>query len=70
MTVQVAIISIPGVLAQVLSIVQAYDRRSELYKPEVSASHLICHQGDDYRFSALMPETVCHVVFNTEYVTH
>jgi hypothetical protein len=68
----VGIIFIPGVtLTQVLSIVQDYDRRSELYKPEVIASHLISHQGDDYRFFLrLYQKRFTSVVFNTEYVTH
>ena len=47
----IGIIFIPGVtLAQLLPIVQDYDRRAELYKPEVAASHVISHQGNDYRF--------------------
>ena len=68
----VGIIFIPGVtLAQLLPIVQDYDRRSELYKPEVTASHLISHQGDDYRFfMRLYQKRFTTVVFNTEYVSH
>src|SRR5215831_17217011 len=43
----IAVIFIPGVtLAQVVPIVQDYDRRAELYNPEVISSHLISHQGD------------------------
>lgn len=68
----VGIIFIPGVtLAQILPIVQDYDRRSELYKPEVTASRLISHQGDDYRFFLrLYQKRFTTVVFNTEYVSH
>ena len=68
----VGIIFIPGVtLAQLLPIVQDYDRRTELYKPEVTASHLISHQGDDYRFFLrLYQKRFTTVVFNTEYVSH
>jgi hypothetical protein len=68
----IGIIFIPGVtFAQVLPIVQDYDRRAELYKPDVSASHLISHQGDDYRFFLrLYQKRFTTVIFNTEYVTH
>jgi hypothetical protein len=68
----VGIVFIPGVtLSQVLSIAQDYDRRSDLYKPEVTASHLISHQGDDYRFFLrLYQKRFTTVVFNTEYLTH
>jgi hypothetical protein len=68
----VGIIFIPHVtLAELLPIVQDYDRRSELYKPEVTASRLISHQGDDYRFFLrLSQKRFTTVVFNTEYVTH
>lgn len=68
----IGIIFIPGVtLAQVLPIVQDYDHRSELYRPDVIASHLISHQGDDYRFFLrLYQKRFTTVIFNTEYVTH
>ena len=67
----IAIIFIPGVtLAQVVPIVQDYDRRAEFYKPEVIASHLISHQRDDYRFFLrLYEKRFTTVVFNTEYAT-
>src|SRR5215475_2805057 len=65
----IAVVFIPAVrLAQVVPIVQDYDRRAELYKPEVIASHLISHQGDDYRFFLrLYQQRFTTVVFNTEY---
>jgi hypothetical protein len=68
----IAIIFIPGVtLAQVVPIMEDYDRRVELYRPEVIASHLISHQGNDYRFFLrLYHKRFTTVVFNTEYVTH
>jgi hypothetical protein len=68
----IAVILIPGVtLAQVVPIVQDYDRRAELYKSEVIASHLISHQGNDYRFFLrLYQKRFTTVVFNTEYATH
>jgi hypothetical protein len=68
----IGIIFIPGVkLPQLLSLVQDYDRRAEIYRPDVIASHLISHQGDDYRFFLrLYQKRFTTVVFNTEYITH
>src|SRR5215470_8541357 len=68
----VAVVFIPAVtLTQVVPIVQDYDRRAELYKPEVIASHLISHEGDDYRFFLrLYQKRFTTIVFNTEYETH
>jgi hypothetical protein len=68
----IGIVFIPGTtLAQVLPIVQDYDRRAELYKPEVSASHMISRQGDDYRFFLrLYQKRFTTVVFDSEYVSH
>ena len=58
-------------LAQVIPIVKDYDHRSELYKPEVTASHLISHQGGDYKFFLrLYEKRFTTVIFNTEYVAH
>jgi hypothetical protein len=58
-------------LAQVLPIVQDYDHRSELYKPDVIASHLISHQGSDYKFFLrLYQKRFTTAVFNTEYTAH
>jgi hypothetical protein len=66
----VGIIFIPGItLAPLLKLMKDYDRRAELFKPDVIASHLISHQGDDYRFSLrLYQKRFTTVVFNTEYV--
>lgn len=68
----VGIIFIPGVtLAQLLPIVHDYDRRAEIYKPDVIASHLISHQEDAYTFSLrLYQKRFTTVIFNTEYVAH
>ena len=68
----VGLIFIPGAtLAQVLPIVQDYDHRAELYKPDITASHLISHQGDDYKFFLrLYQKRFTTAVFNTEYVAH
>jgi len=68
----VGIIFIPNVtLAALLPIMRDYDHRSELYKPNVIASHLVSHHGDDYRFFLrLYEKRFTTVVFNTEYVAH
>jgi hypothetical protein len=58
-------------LAQTLAVVQDYNHRAELYKPEVIASHVISHQGDDYKiFMRLYQRRFTTVVFNTEYAIH
>src|SRR5690242_8591528 len=66
------IIFIPDVtLAQVLSVLKDYDRRAELYKPDVISSHLISHEGNDYKFFLrLYQKRFTTVVFNTEYIAH
>jgi hypothetical protein len=68
----VGIMFIPEVtLAQLLPILQDYDQGTELYKPDVISSHLISHQGDEYRFSLrLYQKRFTTVVFNTEYDAH
>lgn len=68
----VGVAFIPGVtLAEVLPVVKDYDRRVDLYKPEVTASRLISHQGDDYKFFLrLYEKRFTTVAFNTEYFAH
>src|SRR5438270_1695540 len=68
----VGLIFIPGVtLKQVLPVVQDYDRRAELYKPDVMASRTISHQGNDYKmFLRLYQKKFTTVIFNTEYAVH
>src|SRR5690348_5816675 len=68
----VGLVFIPGVsLAQVLPVVQDYDHRAELYKPEVIASKLVAHQGDDYKiFLRLYQKKFTTVIFNTDYDVH
>jgi hypothetical protein len=68
----VALVFVPGVkLSQVLSVVRDYDHRAELYKPEVIASRLVSHQGDDYKiFLRLYQKKFTTVVFNSDYDVH
>jgi hypothetical protein len=68
----VALVFVPGVrLSQVLAVVKDYDHRAELYKPEVIASRLVSHQGDDYKiFLRLYQKKFTTVVFNSDYDVH
>jgi hypothetical protein len=68
----VGLVFIPGAtLAQTLAVVKDYDRRAELYKPDVIASHTISHHGDDYKmFLRLRQKKFTTVVFNTDYDVH
>jgi hypothetical protein len=68
----VGLMFIPGAtLADTLAVVQDYDHRAELYKPEVIAAHVVSHQGDDYQiFMRLYQKRFTTVVFNTEYAIH
>src|SRR5947209_947070 len=68
----VGLIFIPGAtMAQTLPIVKDYDRRAELYKPDVMASRTISHQGNDYKmFLRLYQKKFTTVIFNTEYAVH
>lgn len=65
----VAVVFVPGVkLGQVVSVVKDYDHRAELYSPEVIASRLVSHQGDEYKiFLRLYQKKFTTVVFNTNY---
>jgi len=68
----VGLIFIPGAtLVQTLSLVKDYDRRAELYKPDVIASRTVSHHGDDYKmFLRLHQKKFTTVVFNTDYDVH
>ena len=68
----VAVVFVPGVtLAQVLPVVKDYADRAELYKPEVIASRLISHRGNDYKiFLRLYQKKFTTVVFNSDYDVH
>ncbi|HZD95160.1 MAG TPA: hypothetical protein VE133_12950, partial [Candidatus Sulfotelmatobacter sp.] len=68
----VGLVFIPGAtLAQTLRVVKDYDRRAELYKPDVIASRLVAHHGDDYKmFLRLHQKKFTTVVFNTDYDVH
>jgi len=68
----VGLIFIPdATLARTLPIVKDYDRRADLYKPDVSASRTIAHNGDDFKmFLRLHQKRFTTVDFNTTYDVH
>lgn len=68
----VGVAFIPGAnMAETVAVVQDYDHRAELYKPEVIAAHVISHQGNEYKiFMRLYQRRFTTVVFNTEYAIH
>jgi len=68
----VGIVFIPGAtMEKTLRVVKDYDRRAEFYKPDVIASRLISHQGDDYKiFLRLRQKKFITAVFNTNYDIH
>jgi len=68
----VGLIFIPGAtLAKTLPIVKDYDRRAELYKPDVTASRTLAHNGDDFKmFLRLHQKKFTTVDFNTTYDVH
>jgi hypothetical protein len=68
----VGLIFIPGAtMAKTLPVVKDYDRRAELYKPDVIASRTLSHNGDDYRmFLRLHQKKFTTVDFNTTYDIH
>ena len=68
----VGLVFIPGAtLANTLPLVKDYDRRAELYKPDVSASRTLSHNGDEYKmFLRLHQKKFTTVDFNTTYDVH
>lgn len=68
----VGLVFIPGVtLAQTLPVVKDYDRRAELYKPDVTKSRTLAHNGDDFTmFLRLHQKRFTTVDFNTTYNVH
>lgn len=68
----VGLIFIPGVtLAQTLPLVKDYDRRAELYKPDVIASRTTSHHGNDFTmFLRLHQKKFTTVDFNTDFAVH
>lgn len=63
---------IPGAkVQQVLAVVQDYDHLARYYSPEVQASRLIAHSGNDFQiFMRLRKHKVITVVLDTDYDVH
>jgi hypothetical protein len=68
----VGTIFIPGVsLAQVLAVVQNYDRHDEFYKPEVAQSKLVEHTGDEFKVHyRLRKQKIITIILDTDYEVH
>ncbi|HJX85344.1 MAG TPA: hypothetical protein VJ723_13470, partial [Candidatus Angelobacter sp.] len=68
----VGLVFIPGAtLATTLPVVQDYNHRAELYKPDVIAARIVSHQGSDYQiFMRLYQKRFTTAIFNTEYKIH
>ena len=68
----VGTIFIPGVsLAQVLAVVQDYDRHAEYYKPEVVQSKMVEHTGDDFKVHyRLRKKKIITIILDTDYDVH
>jgi hypothetical protein len=68
----VGTVFIPGAsLAQVLAVVQDYDRHSEYYKPEVVQSKKVEQSGDDYKVHyRLRKKKVITIILDADYQVH
>ena len=68
----IGIIFIPGAtLGKTLPIVKDYGHRDQYYKPDVIASKLLTHQGDNYTmFLRLRQKKFTTAIFNTNYAIH
>jgi hypothetical protein len=63
---------IPGTTVQgVLALVQDYDNHKNIYKPEVIASKLIKHRGNDFQiYLRLLKRKIATVVLDTDHDVH
>jgi hypothetical protein len=68
----VGLVFIPGAtMASALPVVQDYNHRAELYKPDVIAARILAQQGSDYKiFMRLYQKRFTTAIFNTEYDIH
>jgi hypothetical protein len=68
----VGLIFIPGAtMANIIPVVQDYNHRAELYKPDVMAARILAHQGSDFKiFMRLYQKRFTTAIFNTEYDIH
>ena len=68
----VGTVFIPGAsLAQVLAVVEDYDRHSAYYKPEVAQSKKVEQSGDDFKVHyRLRKKKVITIILDTDYAVH
>ena len=62
---------IPTTVEDVLALLQDYDNHKNIYKPEVIASRLISHRGDDFQiYLRLLKKKIVTVVLDTDHEVH
>jgi hypothetical protein len=63
---------IPGTTVEhTLALVQDYDNHKSIYKPEVIASRLLSHHGNDYQiYLRLLKKKIITVVLDTDHEVH
>ena len=63
---------IPGTtIEKVLALLQDYDNHKHIYKPEVIASRLISHRGNDFKiYLRLLKKKIVTVVLDTDHEVH
>jgi len=68
----VGAVLIPGsTIEETLALIQDYDNHKNIYKPEVIASRLLSHQGDDFQiYLRLLKKKVITVVLDTDHQVH
>jgi hypothetical protein len=68
----VGTVFIPGVsLAQVLAVVQDYDRHAEYYKPDVMQSKKVEQKGDDFKVHyRLRKKEIITIILDADYDVH
>jgi hypothetical protein len=68
----VGTVFIPGAsLAQVLAVVQDYDRHAEYYRPDVAQSRKVAQSGDDYKVHyRLRKKKIITIILDADYDVH
>jgi hypothetical protein len=68
----VGAVFIPAVnLKKTLALIQDYDNHKNIYKPDVIASKLVSHHGNDFRISLrLLKKKIMTVVLDTDHEVH
>lgn len=63
---------VPGAtVKQTLALIQDYDHHANIYKPEVIASKLLSHDGDDFQiYLRLLKKKIITVVLDTDHAVH